>query len=271
MVKILGHRDFISGSCHRKIIPSLENINNIPFAFHTAQRKVRGGFATRKAAFTLAEVLITLGIIGVVAAMTLPTLIQNYKRKEATTRLKKGYSVLSQAITQSIVANGEIQYWEKTGEQFSEDGSSDYVANGELSYNFFMKYLAPYMKYIKIDKAVELEDPDAVHEYELKVTLADGSILYVHNGACIDVNIDINGENNPNKSGYDIFNFLICTSASKKNMYCSDSKNWFCTYSTAGYKTRDQFVVACKTDKRFCSRLLQIDNWEFKNDYPHKL
>ena len=36
----------------------------------------------RRAAFTLAEVLITLGIIGVVAAMTIPTLITSYKEKQ---------------------------------------------------------------------------------------------------------------------------------------------------------------------------------------------
>lgn len=39
--------------------------------------------------FTLAEVLITLGIIGVVAALTLPALIQNHKKSETTARLKK--------------------------------------------------------------------------------------------------------------------------------------------------------------------------------------
>ena len=51
----------------------------------------------KKAAFTLAEVLITLGIIGVVAAMTLPTLISNYKDQELVTRTKKAYSVIEQA------------------------------------------------------------------------------------------------------------------------------------------------------------------------------
>ncbi|MFQ8625261.1 MAG: type II secretion system protein [Candidatus Gastranaerophilaceae bacterium] len=40
-------------------------------------------------AFTLAEVLITLGIIGVVAAMTMPVLIQNHKEKETVAKLKK--------------------------------------------------------------------------------------------------------------------------------------------------------------------------------------
>ena len=43
----------------------------------------------RRAAFTLAEVLITLGIIGVVAAMTMPSLITNYQKKVWTDQLKK--------------------------------------------------------------------------------------------------------------------------------------------------------------------------------------
>ena len=45
----------------------------------------------KKFAFTLAEVLITLGIIGVVAAMTMPSLIANYKKKQAVTQLKATY------------------------------------------------------------------------------------------------------------------------------------------------------------------------------------
>ena len=48
--------------------------------------------------FTMAEVLITLGSIGVVAAMTLPTLINNNRNKALETGLKRSYSVLSQAL-----------------------------------------------------------------------------------------------------------------------------------------------------------------------------
>lgn len=49
-------------------------------------------------AFTLAEVLITLGIIGVVAAMTLPTLINSYKKQQTVTHLQKVYTSLNQAL-----------------------------------------------------------------------------------------------------------------------------------------------------------------------------
>ena len=50
-----------------------------------------------KKGFTLAEVLITLGIIGVVAAMTMPTLINNINNKQNIAALKKAYSLISQA------------------------------------------------------------------------------------------------------------------------------------------------------------------------------
>lgn len=51
----------------------------------------------KKNAFTLAEVLVTLGILGVVAAVTMPTLINNHQRKVHITQLRKFYTELSQA------------------------------------------------------------------------------------------------------------------------------------------------------------------------------
>ena len=55
-------------------------------------------FTSKKVAFTLAEVLITLGIIGIVAAMTMPALIQKNNNKVVETRLKKFYSAINQAV-----------------------------------------------------------------------------------------------------------------------------------------------------------------------------
>lgn len=50
--------------------------------------------------FTLAEVLVTLGIIGVVSAMTIPTLMQNHQKKTYVTQLHKVYNELQQAFLQ---------------------------------------------------------------------------------------------------------------------------------------------------------------------------
>ena len=54
----------------------------------------------RRYAFTLAEVLVTLGIIGVVSAMTVPSLMQNYQRQSYVTQLHKVYNIISQAMMQ---------------------------------------------------------------------------------------------------------------------------------------------------------------------------
>ncbi len=58
-----------------------------------------------ESAFTLAEVLITLGIVGVIAAMTLPPLIDNNNARGRKTALAKAYSVLSQAHQMMLVRN----------------------------------------------------------------------------------------------------------------------------------------------------------------------
>lgn len=75
-----------------------------------------------KKGFTLAEVLITLGIIGVIAALTLPNLVAKYKHQEAVAQLKKIYSEMSQAMLLAFPEN-----------DFSSndivDGSSTALAN----------------------------------------------------------------------------------------------------------------------------------------------
>ena len=64
-----------------------------------------------KKGFTLAEVLITLGIIGIVAAMTLPTLIQKYQDKSDYSQLQKVYSQLLQATLSVEQEYGSISEW----------------------------------------------------------------------------------------------------------------------------------------------------------------
>lgn len=95
--------------------------------------------------FTLAEVLITLGIIGVVAALTMPSLITNYQKKQIVIQLKKAYSTFSQALVLSQYENGNSSEWDVT-----EAGSS-YEEN--LAY--FEKYWKPYLKVLKVCKTMQ--------------------------------------------------------------------------------------------------------------------
>ena len=61
--------------------------------------------------FTLAEVLITLGIIGVVAALTIPTLVANHRKKTVEVSLAKFYTTMNQAIKLAENDYGEMTYW----------------------------------------------------------------------------------------------------------------------------------------------------------------
>lgn len=69
-------------------------------------RKVKSKFA-----FTLAEVLVTLFIIGVVSALTIPSLIANYEQQANYTRLKKYQNILSNVYQLVVRENGTIDTW----------------------------------------------------------------------------------------------------------------------------------------------------------------
>ena len=64
----------------------------------------------RSYGFTLAEVLITLAIIGVVAALSIPAVISNSQQQEFKTGLRKAVSVLNSAITMNMALDGESPY-----------------------------------------------------------------------------------------------------------------------------------------------------------------
>ncbi len=85
-------------STHHSLI-----LNDMDFSRFTSH------FSLKSAAFTLAEVLITLGIIGVVAAMTMPTLINNINNKANINKLKREYSLLQQAF-QQIAADNDLEF-----------------------------------------------------------------------------------------------------------------------------------------------------------------
>ena len=96
----------------------------------------------KKAAFTLAEVLITLGIIGIVAAMTIPTLVQNYKERVTVTKVKKTYAVLTNALQLAILENGTVDTWGLSGIYKDEEGNDQISQEGSAKFaQIFSKYL----------------------------------------------------------------------------------------------------------------------------------
>ena len=177
----------------------------------------------RKIAFTLSEVLITLGILGIVIALTLPNLIANYKNRVIAKQLQKTYSTLSQAISLAQAEYGDISQWP------IQDG------NWQSTDTIYADYLKPHLKILKEcrDSTECISKPDSALQYYTFV-LADGTqiLLDVWNhqentddlfwsygvmsaskhfvyGQFLAFTVDVNGYKKPNKSGEDIFVFIL--------------------------------------------------------------
>ena len=88
----------------------------------------------RKAAFTLAEVLITLGIIGVVAAMTMPVLIYNHKKSVTETAAKKFYSNMNQAVLRAEIDFGDKLLWNISGTSLYDTYLKNYLLVTQTKY-----------------------------------------------------------------------------------------------------------------------------------------
>lgn len=88
--------------------------------------------------FTLAEVLITLGIIGVVATMTIPILMTNYQKHQTETQLVKFYSMMNQTLRMSVADNGDPDGWIVAKKNYTYDETVE----------FLNTYLYPYMKHL---------------------------------------------------------------------------------------------------------------------------
>ena len=126
---------------------NLSNFSDTVFSHFTSH------FSRKRTAFTLAEVLITLAIIGIVAALTVPNLVQGYRKHVVETRLKEFYTISQQAFKMAEVDNGDIANWGRYGNQ-----GNVYVENDVWQSNsddWFDKYISPYLKEEKRDLGAE--------------------------------------------------------------------------------------------------------------------
>jgi len=209
-----------------------------------------------KNGFTLAEVLITLVIVGVIAAMTIPNIIYETKKHEYSARLKKFYSTMKQA---ELRANTDGKSWaEWVDSNYGNDSKTLATTT-----NFQNLYILPYISYNNTS-----EDSYLQFRY---VYLNDGSRFNNWKGyGCLRFEYDVNGLKKPNEAGRDIFYFMYCSS-----MYTeindSDRKRTFITYQNQNMTNRSTALQACKNSAYYCSTLVMIDGWEFKSDYPYRL
>lgn len=222
-------------------------------------------------AFTLAEVLITLGIIGIVAAMTLPAITQKIDKQVTVSKLKKSFSTLQQVIRLSEKDNGEVAEWTFPSE-------TDYAANKS---EFFKKYFEPYFKVV--GKA-GFHSPEHA-QYRVYNIDGDGaiSVLYWHilpdgtaigmfantPGNYIWILIDINSKQGPNRLGKDVF--MTELYREKRLVMWGYGAKYI-------EQTRERMLndasYPCKKGTHshyaggFCGTLMLMDGWQIKDDYP---
>ena len=125
----LCHPEFISGSHKQEILKQVQNdiifyLKSLGHLFIRFVKRVQGDIGVRHTfkqalAFTLAETLIVMGIIGVVAALTIPNLNSSTADKEKIAKLNKIYSNLEDAVGRAQAVYGPVEEWlsGKTPEQ----------------------------------------------------------------------------------------------------------------------------------------------------------
>lgn len=209
---------------------------------------------TRKTlAFTLAEVLIVVGIIGIVAQMTIPTLVQNFQEKVAITQLKKAYSELLQATQMIKTEQGDVNNWiPDVGATGNADLVNIYANTMNVIKNCTQAGVtdcwASQYKYLNntnypwVDNTSKntmiLNDGTSV---SIETFGKSGSTTYGKAGTeagitYADVYVDVNGPKKPNVIGQDVFSFFI-------------SANTLIPYGSPSIKDGSGFDVAtCRKD-----------------------
>lgn len=213
-----------------------------------------------KKAFTLAEVLITLGIIGVVAALTLPAVIQNYQKRSLEVATKKFYSVITQAVKQYMTDEG-IDDLRGSSLSVSDDDSEEIALakNDE----FFKKYLNAQIcedgcfadNYktqsgdISMDVGISSEWEGPIGRYLLPDGMVvDDYILGDRSWPGV-LYVDVNGKKGPNKIGYDLWSMSVFYDGviDESSLTPECRKNGDCLYWDTPKDVRDGRFNDCRT------------------------
>ena len=226
--------------------------------------------------------MITLGIIGIVAALTIPTLVHSYKKKNIETKLKKVYSIMNQAVGLSI-ANDT---WTPP--------PTDKRNDNDALHEWLQTVLYPYMK-VKDCYNSDDEDCkkviDSGDSWENRAILPDGSTLNFNNNMQIHTlyTTDVSVSENNAKTGINWFYFFLDYEPTQKLGYFYPSGY---AYSYANdddleneqmrdiyvYNNRDGMIKYCNSKYSSplsfggstCALLIMHDGWKISDDYPVK-
>ncbi len=210
-------------------------------------------FNTTHKGFTLAEILITLGIIGVIAAITIPVLINNYQKTQYVASLKKVYTNLCQVIQQMAMDNGTP---DSVADYF---GATTTAGQAIASRMNVVKTCGTDVNeecFVKFDDYFDGTANSTIHWQDnvsarYKFTTADGVSFSVgsygsncktnigfdiqnsttYYSTCGWLYVDVNGAKKPNYFGRDVFGFFI---VSGKNPSIYPFGGFYASWSNSG-------------------------------------
>ena len=224
----------------------------------------------KKPAFTLAEVLVTLGIIGIIAAMTMPMLISNYKKSVVEARLKRFYTTINQAVALAEEEWGEKKFWDL------DNYNTDEV--WEL-------YFKPFLKYVRVDDWI---DPGDTNQTYKMIFFADGSaaLFNIYNwGGGVSSGgghfvFFVNGYDAleygkyAGKAGRTYFYFGFWPNQSNRNTEhfkhhamkgVEPYRVWWDGHPRSLY-THSRY--GCNNNHLYCAAIIQDNGWHIPKDYP---
>lgn len=220
-----------------------------------------------KKGFTLAEILITLGVIGIVAAMTIPGLITKYQQKQTVIQLKKVYSVLQQGIRMASDDYGDCEGWDYTLSQA----------------DFVNRYFSPYLKLSKVTLRYEYEYKDlkkvskTLNNGQNVFLFPDGAIFYFWRVPAYQnknfVFVDINGTSGPNRLGRDAFAFSFYENIlTGYTQYSSNPLPGWKNPGNGGTSGQCNYnaLGGVFGPGSYCSTVIMANNWQIPAGYPWK-
>ena len=197
-----------------------------------------------KFGFTLAEVLITLVIIGVVAALTIPNLVNKTNKEELRTGLLKAQTSLSGALERYYALNGEKLIPANLSSRSLEPILKKYVLLSKdcgFANQHGSEVCAPVQDGLQNPYKTFSNGDNLYVPYldDGQFIMNDGMTVLIENHAYCFLSVDVNGYNKkPNRAGYDLFMFQINENGnlvpmgaegtvfySASNQYCSASSS----------------------------------------------
>ncbi len=226
---------------------------------------VRHCFNKNLKAFTLAETLITLTIIGIIAAVTVPTLIHTYTEAATISKINKTYSTFSNAFDTLVAEYGPPDIWDNKTNSGLATMFSKKIKTRNICYNI-KESCFPKLTY-KTLSGVEREDffwtaqmgqqQDMSVSFQFKSPNCRGWNAYAFEAtsekhpyyhACGTIIVDVNGTKKPNKFGVDTFEFTfterkLLPSGLNTNSYY-DNLNNKCNMKSTSYNDNGLFCTA---------------------------